>query len=104
MYYFAAKKNIFLPRTFLKIKQLNNFYDVNTLNFLWNLLLRMVNFKRRTHFDFTSSPIMASTNRSSAWRFSVKKVFLEISQNSPENACARISFLKKLQNSDLQLS
>ena len=28
---------------------------------------------------------------------SVKKVFLEISQNSPENTCARASFLIKLQ-------
>ena len=28
---------------------------------------------------------------------SVKKVFLEISQNSQENLCARVSFLKKLQ-------
>ena len=30
-------------------------------------------------------------------RCSVKKVFLEISQNSQENACARASFLIKLQ-------
>ena len=28
---------------------------------------------------------------------SVKKVFLEISQNSQENTCARVSFLIKLQ-------
>ena len=30
-------------------------------------------------------------------RSSVRKVFLEISQNSPENVCARVSFLIKLQ-------
>ena len=30
-------------------------------------------------------------------RCSVKKVFLEISQNSQENTCARISFFIKLQ-------
>ena len=30
-------------------------------------------------------------------RCSVKKVFLEIPQNSQENTCARVSFLKKLQ-------
>ena len=36
-------------------------------------------------------------------RCSVKKVFLEISQNSQENTCARVSFLIKLQASDLQL-
>ena len=32
-----------------------------------------------------------------AQRCSVKKVFLEISQNSQENNCARVSFLIKLQ-------
>ena len=32
-----------------------------------------------------------------AQMFSVKKVFLEISQNSQENTCARISLLIKLQ-------
>ena len=34
---------------------------------------------------------------------SVKKVFLEISQNAQENTCARVSFLVKLQPSGLQL-
>ena len=34
-----------------------------------------------------------------AQRCSVKKVFLEISQNSPENTCARVSILIKLQAS-----
>ena len=38
-----------------------------------------------------------------ARRCSVKKVFLEISQNSQENTCARVSFLIKLQASGLQL-
>ena len=32
-------------------------------------------------------------------RYSVKKVFLEISQNSQENTCARVSFSIKLQAS-----
>ena len=36
-------------------------------------------------------------------RCSVKKVFLEISQNPQENTCARVSFLIKLQAQDLQL-
>ena len=36
-----------------------------------------------------------------ARRCSVKKVFLEISQNSQENTCARVSFLIKLQASGL---
>ena len=36
-------------------------------------------------------------------RCSVKKVFLETSQNSQENTCVRVSFLLKLQASGLQL-
>ena len=31
------------------------------------------------------------------WKFSTENVFLEISQNSQENTCARVSFLIKLQ-------
>ena len=31
------------------------------------------------------------------WRCSVKKMFLEILQNSQENTCAKVSFLIKLQ-------
>ena len=38
--------------------------------------------------------------RSSHQRYSVKKVLLEISQNSQENTCTRVSFLIKLQASD----
>ena len=34
-----------------------------------------------------------------AWRYSVKKMFLNILQNSQENTCARVSFLIKLQTS-----
>ena len=36
-------------------------------------------------------------------RCSLKKVFLEILQNSQENICARVSFLIKLQALGLQL-
>ena len=35
-------------------------------------------------------------------RCSVKKVFLEISQNSQENTCTMVSFLIKLQAWDMQ--
>ena len=37
-------------------------------------------------------------------RSSVKKVFLEILQNSQENTCARVSFLKKLQAAQFETS
>ena len=36
--------------------------------------------------------------RSSHWRCSIKKVFLKMSQNSQRNACARASFIIKLQD------
>ena len=44
-----------------------------------------------------------SKYRSSYQRYSVKKVFLDISQNSQENNCARVSFLIKLETSVVQL-
>ena len=40
--------------------------------------------------------------RSSRPEVTVKRVFSEISQNSQENACAKVSFLIKLQASGLQ--
>ena len=42
-------------------------------------------------------------NRSSCAELFVKKVFLEISQNSQENTCDRVSFLIRLQASGVQL-
>ena len=40
---------------------------------------------------------------SSHQRWSIKKVVLQISQNSQENYCTRVSFLMKFQVSGLQL-
>ena len=40
----------------------------------------------------TQVQVLLSKDRSSHRRCSVKKVFLKISQNSPENTCARVSF------------
>ena len=48
-----------------------------------------------------TTPLLLKRFRSSHWRCSVKKMFLEISQNSQENTCARISLLIKLQASTL---
>ena len=41
--------------------------------------------------------ILQTRHRSSHKRSYIKKVFLRISQNSQENACARLSFVIKLQ-------
>ena len=49
-------------------------------------------------------PALESLSKEAAvQRCSVKTVFLESSQNSQENTCARVSFLIKLQVSGLQL-
>ena len=48
-------------------------------------------------FVFNCFKINRNHLKSSHQRCSVKKMFLEISQNSQENTCARVSFLIKLQ-------
>ena len=40
------------------------------------------------------SVVQRRIDRSSHWKFSIKKVFLQISQNSWENTCARVSSLR----------
>ena len=46
---------------------------------------------------FQELSFMLLSQEAVAQRFSVKMVFLEISQYSQENTCARVSFLIKLQ-------
>ena len=53
--------------------------------------IRVLNYGSRLALTF------ATTKEAVAQTCSVKKVFLEISQNSQENTCARASFLIKLQ-------
>ena len=48
-------------------------------------------FKMQEHAEGTTGGVL------------LKRVFLEISQNSEENTCARVSFLIKLQALGLQL-
>ena len=51
--------------------------------------------------QYESIPIFLKFSRhvkeAATKRCSVKKMFLEILQNSQENSCARVSFLKKIQ-------
>ena len=46
--------------------------------------------------EFYHKVIEAKCKKAVAQRCSIKKVFLEIFQNSQENTCARVSFLKGL--------
>ena len=52
---------------------------------------------------FTTFLYFATYREAVAQRSSVKKVFLEISQNWQENTCARVSFLIKLQVSGSEI-
>ena len=61
---------------------------------LWKHLKVFVNEKWLPHNCF-SWDSYCLISEAVAWRCSVKKVFLEISQNSQENTCARVSFLIK---------
>ena len=55
----------------------------------------LLNFRKLQNFDL--EPIPEGVTRDVLW----KKVFLEISQNSPENTCARVTFFIKLQASSI---
>ena len=52
---------------------------------------------------YSRDDILLFETETVAWRCLVKKVFLEILQNSQENTCVGVSFLTKLQASALQL-
>ena len=65
--------------------------DSGTGVFLWILW----NFQEHLFYRTPLGDCSEAANRGVLW----KKVFLEISQNSQENGCARVSFLIKLQAS-----
>ena len=75
------------------------------------LLVRkfFINCKDRLSKSYASSLTVngvqgvESLTEAVAKRCSVKMVFCKISQNSHENTCARVSFLKKLRGLGLQL-
>ena len=63
------------------------------------IMKRKVGWKSRkvTQADGSRYIVMSDSSEAVALRCSVKNLFLEISQNSQENICARVSFLIKLQ-------
>ena len=64
--------------------------------FIW--ISHLIFNSEALNMDITFPNLEAVVQKSS-----LKKVFLEISQNSQENTVARVSFLIKLQASGLQL-
>ena len=71
-----------------------NYYFSNLLNFY-----SVLQYVQRT---IGSRRSFAQSKKASAKSCSVKKVFLEISQNSQESTCVGVSFLMKLQASGLR--
>ena len=71
-----------------------NFFMIN-LNVIITFMLQLFNNNRETLAKHVHAEAVVQ-------RCSVKKVFLEISQNSQENTCTRVSFSIKLQSSGLQ--
>ena len=74
-------------KIFLSLKHLFHFFSDQLLNAIFTrVLLRLTLYYY--HIMYVSEVLIR--------RCSVKMVFLEISQNSQENTCARVSFLKKI--------
>ena len=67
------------------IKNCSIKFDVYTVQLVWSKLIKLISNKWG--------------HLARSWRTSCLEVFLEISQNSQENTCARVSFLIKFQAS-----
>ena len=74
------------------------------LDKLFMLLVKPTNFSKTAgklylnlYFLDSLMPLVSLYTEAVAQRCPVKKMFLEISQNSQENTCARVSFLIRLQ-------
>ena len=79
-YYFCVLQNFFSPISITnKLAVCSRLHEYINLVQIKSLNLKIVGTEAITQ------------------RCSVKKIFLEISQNSQENTCARVSFLIKLQ-------
>ena len=77
--------------------------------FTWYLFFRELRFSVYREYTASAQSIILKklwravrVAEAVVQRCSVKKVFLEISQNSQENTCPRVSFLIKLQASGLR--
>ena len=94
------------PRLFVKgydlvFKQLRLLVLPSYIVYLWNTWMGETEDSIFLVDNLVLGLILAS--EAVARRCSIKKVLLEISQNSKENTCASVSFLIKLRASGLQL-
>ena len=99
--FFLSEKHIFSQTDLLIRSSCNNIYFQKVISH--SLSLHSVNVSVSTaQFTEHERNLLMKTEiyfeiEAVAQTCSVKKVFLEISQNSQENTCARVSFLIKLQ-------
>ena len=68
-----------------------NVLVVHAVKYVWQLFLKTI------HINTLSTCKLDPSAEAAPQRCSIKKVFLQNSQNSQENTCARASFLIKLQ-------
>ena len=67
---------------------------------IWTLFMQCMlsgDFKEKVREFIVTHQTFSLMTESVAWKSSVKRVFLKISQNSQESTCARVLFLIKLQ-------
>ena len=80
------------------------FWKYKTRNMIWFGYMKLVLvFNKLRFFYICIFTLLPQLSEAVAWSCSVKKVYLEILQNSQENTCARVSFLIKLQVSKKRL-
>ena len=85
------------PFHFISISLLFSFFSSSLLAF-WSVLLTCFTYlkmKWQIYVGWLLCNVIILIFRSSHQSCSIKKMFLEVSQNSQENICARVSFLIK---------
>ena len=93
--------NLFINDLFLFLEETNicNFADDNKIyrcDSVLEIILEDLQHDMKILLNWFKINLMKPNPEAVVQRCSVKKVFLEISQNSRENTCARVSFLLKL--------
>ena len=106
IFFFSRKKNNFFPVRKFRFKVSKKFHGRKSSIFLFSIYSLKSAMEATVKWHWSCSGIFI-VNFEQIWHiapvksshrgYSVKKVFLEISQNSQENTCARVSFLTKLQ-------
>ena len=93
---FSFHKNIWTHQSLINFESSDNLLFRNKIFFIW-IIWKNIAEEKKILYLFCEIKISCSYRGSRTGGVLWKKVFLEISQNSQENICARVSFLIKLQ-------